>query len=161
MSARNGAAVTQALVAPVEWSGGDDAAATSFDDLGHGLCAQVLAVAVEHGGPGDYLCMQDAHEVMAVPLVRGRTRIGRSLSADVRFEDPTLSRRHALIIRDPDGVRVLDDRGLNGVFVNGQRVDWSPLADGDEIRVGRHTLSYRRFDGAPQSDEAATLLVAA
>ena len=45
-----------------------------------------------------------------------------------------------------DGVRVLDDRSLNGVYVNGDRVDWAPLADGDEIAIGRHTIHY--FDTA-------------
>ena len=37
---------------------------------------------------------------------------------------------------------MLDDRSLNGVYVNGRRVEWSPLADGDEIIVGRHTLHF-------------------
>ena len=70
------------------------------------------------------------------------TRIGRSLAADVRFDDPTVSRRHALIVRQPDGLRVLDDRSLNGVFVNGERVEWSTLADGDEVVIGRHHLHF-------------------
>ena len=58
-------------------------------------------------------------ELRVVPLTREWTRVGRSLAADVRFDDPTVSRRHALIVRQPDGVRLLDDRSLNGVFVNG------------------------------------------
>jgi pSer/pThr/pTyr-binding forkhead associated (FHA) protein len=41
-----------------------------------------------------------------------------------------------------DGTRVLDDRSLNGVFVNGERTKSSPLRDGDEITVGRHLLFY-------------------
>ena len=60
----------------------------------------------------------------------------------MRFDDPTVSRRHALIVRQADGVRVLDDRSLNGVFVNGERVEWRELHDGDEIVVGRHTLYF-------------------
>ena len=77
-----------------------------------------------------------------MPLTREWTRIGRSLAADIRFDDPTVSRRHALIVRQPDGVRVLDDRSLNGVFVNGERVEWSTLSDGDEIIVGRYRLHF-------------------
>jgi pSer/pThr/pTyr-binding forkhead associated (FHA) protein len=53
-----------------------------------------------------------------------------------------VSRRHALIVRQADGVRVLDDRSLNGVFVNGERVEWRVLADGDEIVVGRYRLHF-------------------
>jgi pSer/pThr/pTyr-binding forkhead associated (FHA) protein len=39
-------------------------------------------------------------------------------------------------------VRVLDDRSLNGVFVNGERIEGRLLRDGDEIIVGRYRLSY-------------------
>jgi len=93
--------------------------------------------------PGQYLAYRMADEdVKVFPVQREWTRIGRSLAADIRFDDPTVSRRHALIVRQPDGLRVLDDRSLNGVFVNGERVEWSTLADGDEIVIGRHHLHF-------------------
>jgi FHA domain/Zinc-ribbon containing domain len=93
-------------------------------------------------GPGEYLVYEESGEWRTVALTREWTRIGRSLAADVRFDDPTVSRRHALIVRQPDGVRVLDDRSLNGVFVNGARVEGKTLEDGDEILVGRYRLSF-------------------
>jgi pSer/pThr/pTyr-binding forkhead associated (FHA) protein len=99
--------------------------------------------------PGQYLCYEENYELRTVALTREWTRIGRSLAADLRFDDPTVSRRHALIVRQPDGVRVLDDRSLNGVFVNGARVEGKVLNDGDEIIVGRYRLSF--LDVAPQS----------
>jgi pSer/pThr/pTyr-binding forkhead associated (FHA) protein len=37
---------------------------------------------------------------------------------------------------------VLDDRSLNGVFVNGTRVTHATLTDGDEIVVGRYRLQF-------------------
>lgn len=93
--------------------------------------------------PGQYLAYRtDREEVVVYALQREWTRIGRSLAADIRFDDPTVSRRHALIVRQPDGLRVLDDRSLNGVFVNGERVEWSTLANGDEIVIGRHHLHF-------------------
>jgi hypothetical protein len=92
--------------------------------------------------PGEYLCYEDNGEQHTVALTREWTRVGRSLAADVRFDDPTVSRRHALIVRHPDGVRLLDDRSLNGVFVNGARVDGKALQDGDEIVVGRYRLAF-------------------
>jgi hypothetical protein len=74
-------------------------------------------------------------------LPEGWTRIGRSATADLRLDDPTVSRRHALIVRtDDDELRALDDRSLNGLFVNGDRVEWSALADGDELEIGRYRL---------------------
>jgi predicted nucleic acid-binding Zn-ribbon protein len=93
-------------------------------------------------GPGEYLALEEDGDIRLVPLTREWTRIGRSLAADLRFDDPTVSRRHALLVRQADGVRVLDDRSLNGVFVNGKRVDWRVVSDGDEIVVGRYRLSF-------------------
>jgi pSer/pThr/pTyr-binding forkhead associated (FHA) protein len=93
--------------------------------------------------PGEYLAYRSpVGDVVAFGVRAEWTRIGRSLAADIRFDDPTVSRRHALIVRQPDGLRVLDDRSLNGVFVNGERVEWSTLADGDEIVIGRHHLHF-------------------
>jgi hypothetical protein len=94
------------------------------------------------GQPGEYVVYEESGEWRTVALTREWTRIGRSLAADVRFDDPTVSRRHALIVRQPDGVRVLDDRSLNGVFVNGARIEGKTLQDGDEILVGRYRLSF-------------------
>jgi pSer/pThr/pTyr-binding forkhead associated (FHA) protein len=105
--------------------------------------------------PGEYLAYEDDDTLKTVALTREWTRIGRSLAADVRFDDPTVSRRHALVVRQPDGVRVLDDRSLNGVFVNGSRIEWKVLEDGDEIVVGRYRLRFLSLpavtDGAPSS----------
>ncbi|HSO98954.1 MAG TPA: FHA domain-containing protein [Solirubrobacteraceae bacterium] len=93
--------------------------------------------------PGQYLVYRTPEGDSVTYLLRREwTRIGRSLAADIRFDDPTVSRRHALIVRQPDGLRVLDDRSLNGVFVNGERVEWSTLADADEIVIGRHHLHF-------------------
>ncbi len=105
--------------------------------------------------PGEYLAYEDGEELKTVALTREWTRIGRSLAADVRFDDPTVSRRHALVVRQADGVRVLDDRSLNGVFVNGARIEWKTLQDGDEILVGRYRLRFLSIapvaGGAPAS----------
>ena len=91
---------------------------------------------------GRYLVFHDAGEVRTVAMPGDSMRIGRSLSAHLRFEDPTVSRRHAVLIAEADGVRVLDDRSLNGVFVNGERVVSQLLRDGDEIVIGRYRLRF-------------------
>jgi len=103
----------------------------------------VLAEARERiDRPGQFLAYDDGGEVKIVALEREWTRVGRSLAADVRFDDPTVSRRHALIVRQADGVRVLDDRSLNGVRVNGERVSEAPLRDGDALVLGNVAVRY-------------------
>jgi len=114
-----------------------------------------LAIAREQlEQPGEYLCFEDGGALRTLPLTREWTRIGRSLAADVRFDDPTVSRRHALIVRQAGGVRLLDDRSLNGVFVNGSRVDGQLLRDGDEIVVGRYRLLFVTMPQAPEAASA-------
>ena len=113
--------------------------------------------------PGKYLAYEESGRHVVVPVQREWTRIGRSLAADVRFDDATVSRRHALIVNQADGTRVLDDRSLNGVYVNGRRVEWSPLKDGDQVVVGRHTLWFMDTAtvGSPvQADSAEPALAA-
>ena len=101
---------------------------------------------VEHG---QYLAFEEEDRVRVVPLQEGFTRVGRSMAAHVRFDDPTVSRRHAVIHREGDRARVLDDRSLNGVFVNGNRADWHELSDGDEIMIGRFHLFFMSLTGVP------------
>ncbi|MCW2995288.1 MAG: hypothetical protein JWQ18_2783 [Conexibacter sp.] len=120
-----------------------------------GRVALVAAAREEIREPGEYLAYEDAGRLRVAALQKEWTRIGRSLAADVRFDDPTVSRRHALIVRQPDGVRVLDDRSLNGVFVNGERVEWRALQDGDEIVVGRYRLQYLHLTAATLGDATA------
>ena len=109
--------------------------------------------------PGKYLAYEESGRRLVVPVSREWTRIGRSLAADVRFDDATVSRRHALIVSQADGVRVLDDRSLNGVYVNGRRVEWSPLGDGDEIVVGRHTIYFLDAAAVETAPPATAVLV--
>jgi DNA-directed RNA polymerase subunit RPC12/RpoP len=91
---------------------------------------------------GHYLAFRDGERVSVLPLLSEWTRIGRSLTADTRLDDPTVSRRHAMICRQEGRVRVLDDRSLNGTCVNGERVEWQDLTDGDELVVGRYRLYF-------------------
>jgi len=92
--------------------------------------------------PGRYLVCRDDSERLKTFLVKpGWTRIGRSAAADIRLDDPSVSRRHALIVSElPDSLRILDDRSLNGVFLNGEMVEWGRVSDRDELTIGRFHL---------------------
>lgn len=91
---------------------------------------------------GRYLAMRGTDgSVVTFAIERGWTRIGRSATADIRIDHPSVSRRHALIVAEPGReLRVLDDRSLNGVYVNGVPTEWGTLRDGDELVIGGHKL---------------------
>jgi FHA domain/Zinc-ribbon containing domain len=104
--------------------------------------------------PGKYLAVFVDGRKRVIKLEAGWSRIGRSGSADIRLDDPTVSRRHAVVVQTPEGeLRVLDDRSMNGIYVNDEQVDWSPIVDGDVLQVGRYTLHVIETSGAPASDQ--------
>jgi pSer/pThr/pTyr-binding forkhead associated (FHA) protein/DNA-directed RNA polymerase subunit RPC12/RpoP len=125
-----------------------------LESPGSDVAVRVERARAELAEQGEYLAYEEGDRIKVVPLTREWTRIGRSLAADVRFDDPTVSRRHALIVRQADGVRLLDDRSLNGVFVNGARVDGRALQDGDEIVLGRYRLLFLTVPPAPAGTAA-------
>ncbi len=95
--------------------------------------------------PGHYLAMQAGREERLIPLDDQIIHVGRGAGSDLRFEDAGVSRRHAIIVRYGNHVRVLDDRSSNGTFVNGCRIIAIDVADGDVIRLGRVTFRYLRL----------------
>jgi predicted nucleic acid-binding Zn-ribbon protein len=99
--------------------------------------------------PGKYLAFYADGHAKLLPLEHGWSRIGRSASADIRLDDPTVSRRHAVVVCTPEGeLNALDDRSTNGILVNGMAVDWSPLSDGDALQIGRYALHVVESTGA-------------
>ncbi|WP_437127313.1 FHA domain-containing protein [Microbacterium galbum] len=80
------------------------------------------------------------------------TTVGRHPEADLFFDDVTVSRRHAEIIRSGSAFEIVDQRSLNGSYVNGERVDRSALVNGSEVRIGKFRLN---FFGSPVDLPAA------
>lgn len=105
---------------------------------------------------------EGAHEVR---IERGSVRLGRSVEADLRIANPSVSRRHA-ILADTNGTWVLRDlQSQNGVRVNNLVTREHAIADGDVICLGDVPLrfvlsvkeSIRLGDTAPPGSEAAGL----
>ncbi|WP_122815936.1 DUF3662 and FHA domain-containing protein [Nocardioides pantholopis] len=77
--------------------------------------------------------------------------VGRGTEADVRINDPGVSRRHAefLVVegargdRDDLRVEVHDLGSTNGLLVDGRKVPRAALHDGSTVRIGNTTLTVR------------------
>jgi pSer/pThr/pTyr-binding forkhead associated (FHA) protein len=82
--------------------------------------------------------------------VDGELILGREQgSADLVIDDPGVSRRHARVLADDDGVIVEDLGSSNGTFVNGRRISGPvELAAGDEVQLGATALSVQGADAA-------------
>jgi FHA domain len=92
--------------------------------------------------PGAYVEVQGTDRSLLIPVGEQAVHLGRGLSAELRLDDSSVSRRHAILVRGPEGVRILDERSSNGTFVNGERVQHADLQHGDVILLGRVTLRY-------------------
>ena len=75
-------------------------------------------------------------------LDRDATTVGRHPDSDIFLDDVTVSRRHAELIRDEQGIRVKDQASLNGSYVNAERVEECVLENGDEVQIGRFKLLF-------------------
>ena len=75
------------------------------------------------------------------------TRAGRHPDSDIFLDDITVSRRHAEIVRSGEAYTVRDAGSLNGTYLNRERIEDSPLANGDELQIGKFRLVF--FVGGP------------
>jgi DNA-directed RNA polymerase subunit RPC12/RpoP len=91
--------------------------------------------------PGYHLVLRERGKISSFRLEAGWSKLGRCRRAELCLDDPSVSRRHAIVATKPGKPpRILDDRSLNGVFVNGRKVDWAELQPGDELAIGRYRL---------------------
>ena len=114
-------------------AGGEEEVAVGLDDLPEG--AGVLVVKRGPGAGSRFVL--DSEEVSA----------GRHPDSDIFLDDVTVSRRHASIVRGPDGYRVRDAGSLNGTYLNRERIEEAKLSNGDELQIGRFKLVFVAHGG--------------
>ena len=69
-------------------------------------------------------------------LSTGEVAIGRDPANLLAISDPSLSRRHCLLIREGDSFKIRDLESRNGTFLNGVSIKESELGHGDQIAIG-------------------------
>ncbi len=83
-------------------------------------------------------------ETRQIPLSAGENIIGRAPDAGVWLDAPGVSRHHARIRVDGNDAIVEDLGSKNGTYIGGRQVSApSPLADGDQIRIGSIVVTFR------------------
>ena len=77
-----------------------------------------------------------------VPLDNAQTTIGRDSSCDFQISERSVSRTHCRITRRADNFWLEDLGSTNRTMLNGDTVDRTSLADGDQVRVGSTILKF-------------------
>src|SRR5665213_1017784 len=102
--------------------------------------------------PVAILSYADTQGPCSVALEAATMSIGRSASQDIVLRGSTVSRQHALIVREGDTYTVVDQSSTHGTFLNGIRVQRAVLAAGDVLQMGSTQADKLRFlmqhDGA-------------
>lgn len=83
------------------------------------------------------------------PLFKDRLTIGRTDQNDIKLQASCVSRRHAVIVSDPEATRIVDWGSKNGVFVNSRRITEHFLRNGDNLTIG--TAEFR-YEERPKRD---------
>ncbi|OBK75767.1 FHA domain-containing protein [Mycobacterium sp. 1164985.4] len=74
--------------------------------------------------------------------VPGAVKIGRATDNDIVVPDVLASRHHATLVPTADGTEIVDNRSINGTFVNGARVESALLREGDTVTIGNIDLVF-------------------
>ncbi|HKC11170.1 MAG TPA: adenylate/guanylate cyclase domain-containing protein [Vicinamibacteria bacterium] len=112
------------------------------------------------------LVYQDGDTPQAYTFTTGEVVIGRSPDCQIVLKDFGISRTHARITVDEDGVRIADLKSKNGTQVNGVPVVEAPIKDGDRILLGKFLLTLSKTlegkvildEAKPLSEEAGTII---
>ncbi|VEG44718.1 multidrug ABC transporter ATPase [Mycolicibacterium flavescens] len=89
--------------------------------------------------------------------VPGAVKIGRATDNDIVVPDVLASRHHATLVPTAAGTEIIDNRSINGTFVNGARVESALLRDGDTVTIGNIDLVFSGGTLVRRSEsEAAT-----
>lgn len=76
------------------------------------------------------------------PLFKNRLTIGRTGHNDIQLKAAFISRRHAVIVSDDNGTRIVDWGSKNGVFVNTNRIKEQILRNGDIVTFGKADFKF-------------------
>ncbi|OBB36101.1 FHA domain-containing protein [Mycobacterium sp. 852002-51961_SCH5331710] len=89
--------------------------------------------------------------------VPGAVKIGRATDNDIVVPDVLASRHHATLLPTAGGTEIVDNRSINGTFVNGARVESALLREGDTVTIGNIDLVFSGGTLARRTEtEAAT-----
>ena len=75
-------------------------------------------------------------------MFKDRLTIGRTANNDIRLNEQCISRRHAVIVTENGGTRIVDWGSKNGVFINENRVAEQMLKNGDVVMIGMTEFRY-------------------
>jgi general secretion pathway protein A len=144
--------------------GGAAARAAAPPPAGTGAAEEGERPAANHeGGPvyARVLLASAGHTLGTHLLHAGRLIIGRTAANDIQIDSRFVSRHHCQIVTTARSCIIEDLNSTNGIFVQGKRVRYHHLNDGDVVTIGQHELLYvdERSHASASEEPAATTVL--
>ncbi|WP_215523185.1 FHA domain-containing protein [Varibaculum prostatecancerukia] len=134
----------------------------SENDVADPLTTAIIGAIRDDDLPGNSSLSEDARNTIAqlpegsalLVVVRGpnlgarfllnaeKVSVGRKPKCDIFLDDVTVSRKHAIFVREGTGYVMRDAGSLNGTYVNRERVDSAQLKTGDIVQIGKYRMVY-------------------
>jgi type II secretory pathway predicted ATPase ExeA len=109
--------------------------------------------------PQGYVLISRGGKVVSRIALGQRTLIGRSEHNDICLASPYLSRHHAVIVGTPQGYYLVDLNSINGVLLNGRKIERAALCNEDVLGIGPFRLKVQVAEWltqeSPFPDEAS------
>lgn len=124
-----------------------------------GTVLGAIEIDVLDGAPAPEAPAPQRSEVLVLRMLKGMPidarypitrsmRVGRNKEAEIFLVDPSVSRNHAILEPQGEGVVVRDAGSTNGTFVNGERVQLRTLRAGDRVAFGKTEMAVEAQERA-------------
>ncbi|MEQ9496924.1 MAG: sigma 54-interacting transcriptional regulator [Deltaproteobacteria bacterium] len=138
---------------------------SALQTMGRGGMNTHETIEVIHRERGAQLVLFTRDGVRKVPMLPGcELLLGRGTEADIRIDDPSMSRKHAVLRFDPAGagatLRIRDLESRNGVVLRGRKVtpwDDHPFEPGEQLELGDVSAVVHYREALPPAAGSAAL----
>lgn len=115
---------------------------SAIHDIDHQMSKRIDERSADKDRPTRLLVGKIDGQTLRFPLFKDRLTIGRTVQNDIQIRAHYISRRHAIVISDEDGTKIVDWGSKNGVFVNDKRISEQALSAGDNVKIGTAEFIY-------------------
>ena len=90
-----------------------------------------------------FILERDATVIGEYAIAANRITLGRAGDNTICIAHESISRYHAVVEKEGSRYTIVDNGSLNGVYVDGEKITRSPLADNTLVSVGLYHIRFR------------------
>ena len=104
--------------------------------------AVVAEIQNSQGEKAMVLIARGSHKGSRFLITAEGASIGRSAASEIFLDDVTVSRTHAIVVKNGKDFILKDSGSLNGTYINNLSISEHTLVSGDEFQIGKFHLLF-------------------